>query len=102
MTVLIFGPSGSGKTYVAKALQARGVNAFDDDEVEGLSAWYKDGRKVAAPASAEEAKTGQYSFLWSRKALTKFLDRFKSTGSGDSALPDSDDSAHAGSDDSAL
>ncbi|HEY4289299.1 MAG TPA: AAA family ATPase [Puia sp.] len=82
MTVLIFGPSGSGKTYVAKALQARSINAFDDDQIAGLSAWYdKDGRKVAAPANAEEAKTGQYAFLWSKKALAKFLNSFTSAGS---------------------
>ncbi|HXO74517.1 MAG TPA: hypothetical protein VN824_04785 [Puia sp.] len=87
MTVLIFGPSGSGKTYVAKALQARGIKAFDADQIEGLSAWYdQDGRKVAAPASAEEAKAGNYAFLWSRKFLTKFLKSF----SGDSPADSSD------------
>ena len=101
MTVLIFGPSGSGKTYVAKALQARGINAFDGDEIKGLSAWYdKDGRKVPAPASADEAKAGQYAFLWSKKALGKFLKKFSDGSSADSPdgtsadSPD-DSSAHS-------
>src|SRR5437868_11182506 len=76
MKVLILGPSGSGKTYVSHALQKLGINAFDDD-IEGLSAWYdKHGKKVPEPKSADEAFANQYSFLWSKKFLAKFLSQF--------------------------
>jgi hypothetical protein len=77
MKVLVFGPSGSGKTYVSTALRGMGVNAFDADDIKGLWAWYdKNGKKVAAPATADEAISRQYAFLWSKKALTAFLDQF--------------------------
>jgi len=73
MKTLIFGPSGSGKTYVSNALKKLGINSFDADTIEGLSAWYKNGEKVSKPQSAQEALNGQYSFLWSRAFLENFL-----------------------------
>jgi hypothetical protein len=77
MKVLVFGPSGSGKTYVSHALQKAGINAFDDDQVEGLSNWYDvHGNKVAPPQTADEASANQYAFLWSKKALAAFVNRF--------------------------
>ena len=76
MQILIFGPSGSGKTYVTNALQNLGINAFDDD-IEGLSDWHdKNGQKIVAPENADEAITNHYSFLWSKKFLTNFLNEF--------------------------
>lgn len=77
MKVLIIGPSGSGKTFVAKSLQRAGINAFDADNVEGLSNWYdKNGKKVEAPTTAGEAINNHYVFLWSRKFLADFLATF--------------------------
>lgn len=77
MKVLIFGPSASGKTYVSHALQRCGILAFDSDDLEGLSAWYdKSGRKVATPQTADEAFQNHYSFLWSRRYLANFLNRY--------------------------
>jgi len=77
MKALIFGPSGSGKTYVSKSLRNVGINAFDGDDMEGLSAWYnKAGHKVPAPKTAGEALNNHYSFLWSKKFLAQFLNKF--------------------------
>ncbi|MFD2872511.1 hypothetical protein ACFS5N_08540 [Mucilaginibacter ximonensis] len=77
MKVLIFGPSGSGKTYVAKALQHAGINAFDDADIDGLSSWYdQSGQKVPEPATAGEAAERRLAFLWSKKALKRFIDQF--------------------------
>jgi hypothetical protein len=77
MKVLIFGPAGAGKTYISSALRKSGINAFDAEEIEGLSSWYdRDGKKVAAPTSAEEVFTKHYSFLWSRTFLTHFLAQY--------------------------
>jgi len=77
MKVLVFGPSGSGKTYVSHALQELGINAVDDGDIEGLSAWYdRNGKKVPPPQTAGEALANHYSFLWSRKFLKGFLDQF--------------------------
>jgi len=77
MKVLVFGPSGSGKTYVSQALQKSGINAYDDSDIRGLSAWYdKQGNKIAAPGTADEALGNHYSFLWSRRFLEKFLNKF--------------------------
>ena len=77
MKVLVFGPSASGKTYVAHALQKQGINAFDDGDIEGLSAWYnQDGKQVPEPATADEAVEKRLAFLWSRKSLARFLDQF--------------------------
>jgi len=77
MKVLVFGPSGSGKTYVAKALQRAGINAFDDADIEGLSNWYDQfGQKVPQPATADEAAEKKYAFLWSKKTLARFVNRF--------------------------
>ena len=77
MKVLVFGPSGSGKTYVSQALKKRGIPAFDDGDIEGLSAWYdKTGNKVTAPTTAREALDNHYSFWWSKRVLKKFLDKF--------------------------
>jgi len=74
MKVLVFGPSGSGKTYVARALKKAGLPAFDTDEIDDLNHWYtRDGQEVPAPKTANEALNSGYSFLWSRKALAKFL-----------------------------
>lgn len=90
MKVLIFGPSGSGKSFVAKAWKQQGINAFDDDEIDGLSNWYdRDGKKVSAPATADEALDNGYAFLWSKKAMARFLamhpDVFVFGGSGNIA-----------------
>jgi dephospho-CoA kinase len=75
---LIFGPSGSGKTYVSHSLSNSGINAFDGDDIKGLSEWYdKQGKKVAAPITANDAIANHYSFLWSRKFLANFLCQFK-------------------------
>ena len=53
------------------------VRAFDDGDVPGLSSWYdKDGKKVPAPSTADEAMTNQYAFLWSKKNLSRFLSDF--------------------------
>ena len=77
MKVLVFGPSGAGKTYVSHALRAMGVNAFDDDDIKGLSSWYnKDGKKIPPPQTADEALSNHYSFLWSRKFLAGFLSQY--------------------------
>lgn len=77
MKVLVIGPSASGKSYISRKLKAVGINAFDAEEIEGLENWYnRDGKKVPAPATADEALNGGYAFLWSRKTLTKFLARF--------------------------
>ena len=77
MKVLVFGPSGSGKTYVSQALKKQGINAYDDGDIKGLSAWYdKQGNKVVAPKTANEALENHYSFLWSKHILKKFLDKF--------------------------
>lgn len=77
MKVLVFGPSGSGKSYVAKALQAAGINAYDDADIPGLSNWYdQSGQKVTAPATADEAAEKKYAFLWSKKALRSFVNQF--------------------------
>ncbi len=77
MKVLVFGPSGSGKTYVSQILKKQGINAYDDGDIPGLSAWYdKQGNKVVAPVTAREALSNRYSFLWSKRVLKKFLDKF--------------------------
>ena len=77
MKVLIFGPSGSGKTYIATKLKQLGINAFDDSEIEGLSNWYDSNANVVpAPKTAAEALNKGYAFLWSKKAMKKFLARF--------------------------
>jgi len=75
MKVLIFGPSGSGKSFIAQAWKRNGINAFDDHEIPGLSNWYdKSGNKVSAPATADDALNNGLAFLWSKKAMKKFLD----------------------------
>jgi len=77
MKVLIFGPSGSGKTYTSHALQKKGINAYDDGDIKGLSCWYdKYGNKIMAPGTAGEALDNHYSFLWSKRFLEKFLRDF--------------------------
>ena len=77
MKVLIFGPSGSGKTYISHALRDSGIHAYDADDIMGLSAWYNQyGQKVVAPKTAAEAMDNHYSFLWSKKFLSGFLNRF--------------------------
>ena len=74
MKVLVIGPSGSGKSYVADALQAKGINAFDDEDIDGLSSWYNQQRqKIPPPKTAEEAFANHYSFLWDKKFLSDFL-----------------------------
>lgn len=78
MKVLVFGPSGSGKTYVSTALKKAGINAFDDSDIEGLSNWYdRNGKKVAAPATADEAMNAGYAFLWSKKTMANFINQFE-------------------------
>jgi shikimate kinase len=77
MKVLVFGPSGSGKTYVSNKLKQLGISAFDDSEIEGLSNWYdSNGNIVPNPTSAAEALDNNYVFLWSKKAMRKFLANF--------------------------
>ncbi len=77
MKVLVFGPSGSGKTYLSRALQNLGINAFDADDIQGLSGWYnKHEEKVSPPQSADEATANHYSFLWSKKFFANFLSKF--------------------------
>lgn len=77
MKVLVLGPSGSGKTYVSHVLQRAAVPAFDDSDIEGLSAWYdQHGTKVPPPQNAAEAMVGHYAFLWRKKVLARFLERF--------------------------
>ncbi|HWB23941.1 MAG TPA: AAA family ATPase [Chitinophagaceae bacterium] len=77
MKVLVLGPSGSGKTYIARALQRAGINAFDDGDIPGLSAWYnRQGQKVPQPATAQQALDNHYSFLWSKNVLAELLSRF--------------------------
>lgn len=77
MKVLLFGPSGSGKTYVSQALKKQGVNAFDDGEINDLSGWYNmQGEKVATPTTAREALDNHYSFLWSKRVLKAFIDKY--------------------------
>jgi dephospho-CoA kinase len=77
MKVLIFGPSGSGKTYIAHALQQSGINAYDADEIKGLSAWYNNqGKRVSDPLTVAEALNNHYAFLWNRRFLKEFLIRF--------------------------
>jgi len=76
MKVLVFGPSGSGKTYVSKALKLVGMNAFDAEDIDGLSNWYQNGKKVAAPTTADETLNGRYAFLWSKKVMAAFLARY--------------------------
>jgi hypothetical protein len=75
MKVLIFGPSGSGKTYVSTAWKQRGINAYEDSDIQSLSGWHdKYGNKVATPTTASEALNNRYSFLWSKRVLKNFLD----------------------------
>jgi dephospho-CoA kinase len=38
-SILVVGMAGTGKTYLSNFLTNQGVNAFDGDEVEGLSGW---------------------------------------------------------------
>lgn len=77
MKVLVFGPSGAGKTYVSQALKKQGIPAYDDGDIEGLSAWYdQQGKKVAAPKTAHEALENHYSFFWSKRILKHFLNQF--------------------------
>jgi hypothetical protein len=77
MKVLVFGPSGAGKTYISSALQKSGINAYDSDDIEGLSAWCdKQGNKISAPATAGEALHDHYSFLWDKRFLETFLKGF--------------------------
>jgi len=77
MKVLVFGSSGSGKTYIVHALQGKAIPVFDADEIRGLSAWYdKYGRKAPEPKNAADALNNQYSFRWSRKFLTAFLNTY--------------------------
>ena len=74
MKVLIFGPSGLGKTHVYKAWKHKGIRAYEDSDINGLSGWYdKWGKKVYVPTSAREALAGGYSFLWSKQVLQRFL-----------------------------
>ena len=77
MKVLVFGPSGAGKTYVSQTLKKQGIPAYDDGDIEGLSAWYdKQGNKIAVPKTAHEALENHYSFLWSKRILKHFLNQF--------------------------
>lgn len=74
MKVLIFGPSGAGKSFVANAWKKQGINAFDDGEITDLSNWYdRNGKRVSIPATADEAMANGYAFLWSKKAMARFL-----------------------------
>lgn len=74
MKILIFGPSGAGKTYVSKAWKRKGINAYEDGDINNLSHWYdKYGNKVVTPTTAAEALDNHYSFLWSKRVLRKFL-----------------------------
>ena len=78
MKIFVFGPSGSGKTYLAQGLQRIGVNAYDDGDINGLSAWYdRQGHKIAEPKTAVEAISNHYSFLWNKSVLEAFVSRFK-------------------------
>lgn len=77
MKILIFGPSGSGKTYMAKALQRQGINAYDDSDIEGLSAWFdRNGNEVVEPKTADEAMANGFAFLWSKRVLGNFINQF--------------------------
>ena len=76
MKVLVIGPSGSGKSFVADALQAKGINAFDDEDINGLSSWYNKYRqKIPSPKTVEEAFANHCSFLWDKRVLADFLDK---------------------------
>ena len=77
MKVLVFGPSESGKTYVSHALQKSGISAYDDGDIQGLPAWYdRQEKKIETPKTTAEALDNQYSFLWSKRFLQKFLYKF--------------------------
>lgn len=74
MSVLIFGPSGSGKTHVASAWKKKGLPAFEDSDIAGLSGWYnREGKRVDTPTTANEALRNRHSFLWSKRVLKNFL-----------------------------
>ncbi|MDQ7949943.1 MAG: hypothetical protein REI78_15240 [Pedobacter sp.] len=77
MKMLVFGPSGAGKSYVCRRLKQQGIPAFDEGDIEGLSAWYnKDGQKIEPPTTADEAIKNGYAFLWSKKVLRNFIKDF--------------------------
>ncbi|HEY4323687.1 MAG TPA: hypothetical protein VGN20_06865 [Mucilaginibacter sp.] len=77
MKVLVLGPSGSGKTYISHTLQDVGINVFDGDDIEGLSAWYdQHWKKVPPPLTANEAINNHYSFIWDKSFLAAFLNKF--------------------------
>ncbi len=78
MKILIFGPSGSGKTFFSNKLSKQGFNAFDADQIKGLSGWYdKNGQKIFNPKDLHQVFNNNYSFLWSRRVLRIFLSKYE-------------------------
>jgi len=62
---------------MAKALQRQGINAYDDSDIEGLSAWFdRNGNEVVEPKTADEAMANGFAFLWSKRVLGNFINQF--------------------------
>lgn len=74
MRVLVSGPSGAGKTFLTKKFREKGQNAFDSDQIDGLSSWYDfEGKKVTEPEEIKKNFLETHQFLWDREFLTTFL-----------------------------
>lgn len=75
MKVLVFGSAGTGKSFITQALRLEGINAWDADDIEGLSGWFDiEGNQVEVPASAFEALENHYAFLWNKTFLSRLVD----------------------------
>jgi shikimate kinase len=77
--ILVVGMAGTGKTFVSKYLKDNGINAFDGDEVEALSAWYNNkGEKVTPKDLTPESLNG-LEWNWDSEIIKKLHQSHKGT-----------------------
>lgn len=69
MRILVTGRAGSGKSAVAIELKRRGFNAFDTDQIEGLSAWYKKSNGKKVQVSNNQYVSEDLEWLWNGSVL---------------------------------
>lgn len=70
LRILLLGPPFSGKTYISKTLRAAGVNAYDSDNISGLSGWFDAAGKIVG--GPQPWKQGA-RWLWNQERLAGFL-----------------------------
>ncbi len=71
---LVIGPSGAGKTYLAGWGQRHELEAYDADQIVGLTAWFDNkGRVVSFLHDAGKEFTDNHEFLWRKELMEKWL-----------------------------